>query len=477
MQMTSQTKVDIASIVGGGYGDFWRFKGRYRICKGSRMSKKSKTTALNFIVRMMEYPDANLVVIRAVANTLKDSCFADLAWAARRLGVSHLWRFPTGPSSALEATYLPTGQKILGRGLDDPQRLASISVARGVLCWAWIEEAYEIDLEADFDMVDDLFRGEVPEGLFKQLTLTFNPWSADHWLKRRFFDCAPYPDLLAKTTNYLCNEFLDQSDIDRFERMKAQNPTRYKVAGLGDWGIDGAVFFEEFVNDPQHYKDRVNTHVIDPFEVPNDWRIYRSFDFGYAKPFSVGWWTVDPEGRIYRILELYGCTEEPNTGLKWTPKEIFTEVKTIEAEHRWLRGKHIYGVADPSIWDASRGESIAETGEKMGIYFEPGDNKRLPGWMQMHYRMQFDEHGLPMMYIFNTCRAFLRTIPVLKYDDVKPEDIDTDQEDHVADEARYLCMARPYTPKDIPAPKARPYSPLDNDSEFTDNQYNFYKLY
>lgn len=475
MQTTS--RIDIAPLVGKGYGDFWSFTGRYRVCKGSRASKKSKTTALNFIVRMMQHPQANMVVIRAVEKTLKDSCFADLEWAAKRLGVSHLWRFPSGPSSALEATYLPTGQKILGRGLDNSQRLASISVAKGVLCWAWIEEAYEIENESDFDMIDESIRGEVPDDLFKQLTLTFNPWSADHWLKKRFFDCKPYPDLLAKTTNYTCNEFIDQSDLDKFERMKIQNPMRYKVAGLGEWGIDGAVFFEEFTDDPQHYKDRAYTHVIDPFEIPADWRIYRGFDFGYAKPFSVGWWAVDHENRLYRILELYGCTEEPNTGLKWPPNKIFSEIRQIEEQHRWLKGKHIYGVADPSIWDASRGESVAETGEKMGVYFEPGDNKRLPGWMQMHYRMQFDKNGYPMLYVFRTCRQFLRTIPVLKYDDVKPEDINTDLEDHIADESRYVCMARPYTPKTVQPVKTKPYNPLDDDTVYSDNRYNFYRTY
>ncbi|HKM28320.1 MAG TPA: hypothetical protein VJY37_01410, partial [Anaerovoracaceae bacterium] len=176
---------------------------------------------------------------------------------------------------------------------------------------------------------------------------------------------------------------------------------------------------------------------------PPEWPIYRSFDFGYSKPFSVGWWAIDHDGRAYRILEMYGCTKEPNEGVKWTPIKIFQETYKIEKEHRWLKGKKIHGVADPSIWDASRGESVYETAAKAGIYFDPGDNKRIPGWMQMHYRFAFDSEGYPMIYTFSTCKGFIRTIPLLMYSDTIPEDLDTDGEDHIADETRYFCMDRP----------------------------------
>jgi len=461
--VTSRTEINLADVVGRGYGAFWRFKGRYRVCKGSRASKKSTTTALNIIYRMMAYPMANTLVVRKTGNTLRDSCFAALKWAASRLKVLHLWDFTVSP---LAAVYRPTGQQIFFRGLDDPLKLASITCTVGTICWAWIEEAYEVETEEDFDLVDDLIRGEFPpgcEGYFKQITLTFNPWSSSSWLKSRFFDAEPDPDVLAMTTNYTVNEWLDEADLRRFELMKETNPTRYKVAGLGEWGIDGEQFFEEWRDLPEHYMDRLWTHVIEPFEVPPEWKIYRGFDFGYAKPFSVGWWAVDYDGRLYHILELYGCTETPNTGLKWTPDKIFSEVRKIEQEHRWLRGRHIYGVADPSIWDASRGVSVAEMGERQGVVFEPGDNHRLPGWMQMHYRLQFDERGVPMMYVFRTCRHFIRTLPLMLYDDVHPEDLDTDLEDHAMDMARYVCMARPINPPPAPTKKARGYDPLSAD--------------
>jgi phage terminase large subunit len=233
----------LPDYIGKGYKAFWHFKGRYRVVKGSRASKKSKTTAIWFIYMIMKLAALgllpNLLVVRKTYRTLKDSCFTELKWAVHRLGVDHLWQFKESP---LEAEYLPTGQKIYFRGLDDPLKVTSITVDVGFLCWMWIEEAYEIMNEADFDILDESIRGEVPEGLFKQITLTFNPWNEHHWLKKRFFD-NPDDNTLALTTNYMCNEWLDEADIKVFEDMKKRNPRRYAVAGLGGWGIvDGLVY-------------------------------------------------------------------------------------------------------------------------------------------------------------------------------------------------------------------------------------------
>jgi phage terminase large subunit len=194
-------RVYLPDIVGKGYGTYWNYKGRYRVCKGSRASKKSTTTALNFITRMMQYPESNLLVVRKVGRTIHDSCFNQLLWAIHRLGVDAFW---TSKETPMEITYKPTGQKIVFRGLDDPIKVTSMTVEHGSLCWMWIEEAYEIMNEDDFDMLDESIRGEVPEGLFKQITLTFNPWNQKHWMKKRFFDVSD-PDILAMTTNYTCN--------------------------------------------------------------------------------------------------------------------------------------------------------------------------------------------------------------------------------------------------------------------------------
>ena len=237
--MANINHLKLPEVVGKGYGTFWKYKGRYRVCKGSRASKKSKTTALWFIVNMMKYHKANLLVVRKSYRTLKDSCFTELRWAIHRLGVDDFWDYRLNP---LEIIYKPTGQKIYFRGLDDPLKVTSITVDVGALCWMWLEEAYEITKEADFDMLDESIRGQVEDGLFKQITITFNPWNERHWLKKRFFDKED-PDTLALTTNYLCNEWLDKADFAVFERMKQNNPRRYNVAGLGNWGVvDGLVY-------------------------------------------------------------------------------------------------------------------------------------------------------------------------------------------------------------------------------------------
>ena len=149
----------LPDIVGRGYKTFWMYRGRYRVVKGSRASKKSKTTALWIIYNMQRHRAANTLIVRKTFRTLKDSCWADLKWAARRLGTDYLWSFTLSP---LEATYIPTGQKILFRGLDDPLKVTSITVDVGILCWMWIEEAYEIMSEDDFDMLDESIRGECP---------------------------------------------------------------------------------------------------------------------------------------------------------------------------------------------------------------------------------------------------------------------------------------------------------------------------
>ncbi len=247
----NEEQVSLQKIVGKGYLDFWRFKGRYRVVKGSRGSKKSKTASLWMITNLVDHPAANVLVIRKTERTLRNSCFTDLKWAIKRLHLDEWFKITNNP---LEITYIRTGQKILFRGLDDPFKITSISVDTGVLCWVWIEEAYEIMNESAFDTIDESIRGEVPAGLFKQITLTFNPWSDKHWIKKRFFD-KPDKDVLAKTTTYLCNEWLDDADRQVFEKMKVNNPRRYQVAGLGNWGIIEGLIFENWKEEDFDYKN------------------------------------------------------------------------------------------------------------------------------------------------------------------------------------------------------------------------------
>ena len=250
-------RINLPQIIGKGYATYWNYKGRYKVVKGGRGSKKSTTTALWIIYNMMKYPLANTLIIRRVFNTHKDSTYTQLKWASNTLGVSHLWKFSKSP---LEATYLPTGQKILFRGLDDPMSITSITVEHGHLCWCWFEEAFQIMNEDDFNKVDMSIRGELPKGYFKQIILSFNPWSEKHWLKKRFFDVAD-DDILAITTNYTCNEFLGEDDKKLFEKMKINNPRRYNIEGLGNWGIaEGLVYsnFEELEFNIDEIKKRRN---------------------------------------------------------------------------------------------------------------------------------------------------------------------------------------------------------------------------
>ena len=285
--------VSLKEVVGKGYGDFWRCEKRYRVCKGSRGSKKSKTSALNFIVRMMKHPQANLLVVRKTQATLKDSCYSDLKWAISRLGVEAYWKCTLNP---LEIVYVPTGQRILFRGMDDPLKITSISVPVGVLCWVWIEEAYEITKEDDFNKLDMSIRGEVPEGLFKQITLTFNPWSAQSWLKARFFD-TPDEDTFTKTTTYQCNEWLDASDLGIFEKMRVNNPRRYRIEGLGEWGIAEGLIYE-----------KVEFRDFDIQALREKAGIKSAFglDFGFTDPTAFVAMLIDEEdAKIYVFDEFY----------------------------------------------------------------------------------------------------------------------------------------------------------------------------
>lgn len=297
-RMSDKKTVSLKKTVGKGYNKFWRFKGRYRIVKGSRASKKSKTTALYYIVKMMEHPTANLLVVRKTFRTLKDSCFTELKWAINRLGVKDHWKITESP---LEMTYIPTGQTIYFRGLDDPLKVTSITVDVGSLCWMWIEEAYEIMNEDDFNILDESIRGQVEDDLYKQITMTFNPWNEHHWIKSRFFDADPDPDILALTTNYMCNEFLDRADLKVFETMKENNPRRYRVAGLGDWGIvDGLVF--------ENWEEKAFDHTSEAFKKkhPDIISVF-GLDFGYTNdPTALFCGLVDKEAKIIYVFdELY----------------------------------------------------------------------------------------------------------------------------------------------------------------------------
>lgn len=302
----------------------------------------------------------------------------------------------------------------------------------------------------------------------KQVYYTCNPGGQSHGYFKRIFIDKRYnegehaEDYIFIQANVQDNKALMSKNPEYIKQLEALPPKVREMWLYGKWDVFEGMFFEDFRTSPdpkrcaeknidleKAEREGRFTHVIKPLplSVVRDMNIYRSYDFGYNKPFSCAWWGVDGDGVIYRILELYGCTAQPNEGLKWHPDEQFKKIAQIEREHPYLKGKTIRGIADPAIWDESRGESIYNMAVRNGIWFSPGDNKRIPGWMQCHYRLAFDDNGYAMMYVFDNCKAFIRTIPTLMYSNNVPEDLDTNGEDHVADEWRYFCMSRPISPR------------------------------
>ena len=273
------------------------------------------------------------------------------------------------------------------------------------------------------------------------------------------------------------NPALLNNDPDYVRRLASMPEAERKALLYGDWDTFSGQVFTEWRNDSDHYGDRLWTHVIRPFRVPDGWTIWRGFDWGYSRPFSVGWYAVDHERRMYRIRELYGCTGTPNTGVQWEPTRVAQEIRRIEAEDPNLMGKRIFGVGDPAIWQSDGTESIGALMERERVYFEKGDHARINGKMQVHHRLAFDEDGRPMLYVFDTCKHFIRTVPNLVYDETDVEDIDTDGEDHIYDELRYVCMKNPISPRLRPAEIPRPYNPLDTDQDNQYDRYEFYRRY
>ncbi len=292
--MLTTSEIKMSEIVGGGYDDFWNCKKRYRVLKGGKGSKKSATTALNFIFRLMKEKESNLLVVRQVMNTHRDSTFAQLKWAQEKLNVAEYWSNTVSP---LEMVYKPTGQRILFRGFDDVLKLASTTVSKGYLNYVWIEEAFEISSEADFDKLDlSVPRGKIPPHLYKQTTITFNPWSEGHWLKKRFFDVKS-EEIATFSTNYTINEFLDKTDILIFERMKKNNPRKYEVSGLGNWGISEGLVFENW---------EVGKKEIEASQLYK-WKSFFGLDYGYTNdPTAFVAFMANPIDReIYIYKEFY----------------------------------------------------------------------------------------------------------------------------------------------------------------------------
>ncbi|MBE6741527.1 MAG: Terminase-like family protein [Ruminococcaceae bacterium] len=314
---------------------------------------------------------------------------------------------------------------------------------------------------------------------------TANPGGIGHaWVKERFI--TPAPPLTPIETTYniqtpdkkiiqikkervfvpatvFDNKALLENDPEYLATLSSLPEAEKNALLLGSWdGFDGQVF-SEWQNDSAHYEDGKWSHVIEPFEIPYNWKILRVFDFGYSRPFAVLWLAFNEEGKCYVIKEYYGFNGTANQGIRLEPSAIAQNIREIEDTSPELKGRDISGVADPSIWDKSRGESIARVMEKHPYYihFKPGKNDRLSGLMQFHYRMHFDENGECLFQVFNTCKQTIRTLPALVYDEKKVEDINTEGEDHIYDAIRYGLMEYTVAPRKPKAIKDCRNDPLN----------------
>ena len=432
---------------------FLKDKHRHIAYGGARGGGKSWAVRTKSKLLAFRYPGIKILIVRKTYKELQNNHIeqltAELEGFAKYNRSDKMFRFPNG--STISFGYC-ANEGDLGQYQGAEYDVVFIDEA-GQLQESWIRK------------INLCVRGT--NGFPKRTYYTLNPGGPGHaYFKRVFVDRNFNPDedpndyffIQAKVED---NKALMDTQPDYLRELENLPPTLRAAWKDGRWDVYEGQFFEDFRDDPEHYQDRRWTHVIEPFEIPDGWKICRSYDFGYGKPFSCAWWAVDYDGTIYRIMELYGCTRTPNEGVKWTPDKQFEEIHKTEMQHPWLKGKTIIGVADPAIWDASRGESVADTAARYGVFYTPGDNERIAGWMQCHYRLQFDEDGYPRMYVFNTCRAFIRTIPLLIYDEHKVEDLDTTMEDHVADEWRYFCMSRPIKPIRAVKEQRILFDPLD----------------
>ncbi len=327
---------------------------------------------------------------------------------------------------------------------------------------AAVEEAGNYPSSAPIDMLFGALRST--KGVPIQLILTANPGGVGHqWIKARYIDPAPFGKkaltrlmptgkqshkFIYIPSRVSDNRLMLSKDPGYVDRLALTGSKELVKAWLdGDWNVIAGAFFPEF---------DLRRHVIAPRELPEHWFRFRSLDWGSAKPFSVGWWAVSdgelpdiPRGALVRYREWYGSTGKPNEGLRMTAEEVALGIAQREAgDSKPENGLH--GVADPAIFSSDGGPSIGERMARSAkVFFRPADNARvarqgaLGGWDQVRARLRGDETG-PGLLIFSTCRDLIRTLPALQHDPDRPEDVDSDGEDHAPDEARYACMSRPW---------------------------------
>lgn len=434
---------------------------------GAAGGGKSKACVMDAFIRCLKHPGTHAYLFRRTFPELKDTLIKEaIASIPRSIGIyrsgSHDMDLINGSSIHFRHCHREADRyNYQGAEID----------------WLYIDELTSFS-KVMFDYLRTRLRTKVTTGIKPIIRCTSNPGGSGHgWVKALFVDSAAYYALheVKIFSETLQKEFVtkiqyipalatDNPHIsDAYVKELEQKPEALKNALLyGNWDAFEGQAFPEFVDDPNHYQDQLNTHIIDPFEIPDWWPRYRSFDHGYSKPFSVGWWAVDPAGRLYRYKEWYGCAPgEPDTGIKLDPESIAQGIYEREADER-ARKLRVSGICDPALDDRSRGPSIMDTMRKANVMFVKGDNTRLPGKMQFHNRLKFRPDGRPMVYAFKDCVAFRHIIPTLNNDEIHVEDVDTKSEDHVYDESRYMFMALPIAAKEPVKPKPKLWNPLED---------------
>lgn len=299
------------------------------------------------------------------------------------------------------------------------------------------EEAFEIEDEKDFQTLDETIRGEMPPGLWKQITLTFNPWINSHWTKTRFFDNED-PEAFTLTTTYRCNEWLDEGDRKLIERLEKEDPERYLVVGLGEYGIPGGAYFGEF---------RRSIHVIEPIEIPEHWRRYVVIDYGLDM-LAAYWIAVDTHNKAYCYKELFEGKDNGmgEGGMGHRVSDAAQRILEVNGDDKIYRF-----VAPPDLWNRHRetGKSTADIFWEHGIRLFKASNNRVQGWygLKEWLKPYEDEQGCTTasLVFFKNCVNIIRTLPQLQCDEKDPNDVAKEPHDitHGADALRCFCDANP----------------------------------
>lgn len=406
------------------------------------------------------YPQCRELIIKSVR--MYKGAYPDAVYN----GSEHYWKFPSGA-------------KIYFGSM--PNQLSYLNYQGLSYAYIAFDELTHFTLD-EYEYMISRNRAD-GGGLRVYIRATANPGGIGHgWVKERFINASkpnvPYKvtvnikdkdgkDISVERTRIFIpssvfdNQALISNDPGYLANLGTLPEAKKKALLYGDWNSYDGQVFTEFKDNPDGYSAHVDTHVIAPFDIPSGWKRYRSFDWGFSKPYAVQWWAVDYEGRAYLYRQLYGCEEDNhNVGVKENPDVVARKIREIEDELE--KGNTIYGIADPAIWDESHGRNgtIIELMEREGVFFNKGKHARLSGKMQCHYRFAFDEKKRPRAYVFNTCKHFIRTIPALIYDTKNVEDVNTSQEDHDYDAMRYFFMENPIAPQKSISNKKVEFNPL-----------------